>query len=75
MSNNTLMKVVQKISASNSKEDVYKLMYDVLCEIDEMYSVIVYYDNNEDTYVVQYNLSQNDDYNTVKVYDVVTKVV
>lgn len=75
MSNNTLMKVVQKIPRTCDKETVYSHLHDVLAEVDSIYSVIVYYDKDSDMYTVQYNLSQIDRFNTLHSYDVASAVV
>ena len=72
--NNVIMKVEQRISPKVEREARYKLMYNLLSEIDAIYSVIVYYKQEEKVFVVQYNIAENDDYNTVKTQDVVDKV-
>ena len=72
---NTLMKVVQRVPAGRDAEYVYKVLYDVLSELDKIYSVIIYYIHDKNEYHVQYNLSQNDNYNTVDIKDVIDKAV
>lgn len=74
MSGNTIMKVVQKISKHKDLEYVFKSVYGVLCEVERIYSVIVYYEEEDSCYTIQYNISQNDDYNTLEAHTVTSKI-
>ena len=75
MSSSTLMKIVQKIPSGKSLEELYTSIYKILSEIEYIYSAIVYYDKDRDKFIVQYNVSENDEFNTLNAGTVCTKVV
>lgn len=81
MADNVLMKVTQSIRADVEKECVRSMLENTLENINSIYSYIVYaeYENGvQNAYIVQYNLSQEDKYNTIsteEAIDGITKVI
>lgn len=77
MADNVLMKVTQSIRADVAKECVRSMLENALSAIENVYSYIVYAEYENGTfkrYVVQYNLSQEDKYNTITTEEVIEGV-
>lgn len=67
---NIINKFVQKIPATLSDENIKTMLETVLNELEQVYSYLVYVnyddDNNIRDWQIQYNISQTDEYNTLK---------
>lgn len=77
MADNVLMHVKQKISAATPMDKVEEILCETFDGIDNIYSYLIYaeYDVNPLQYIIQYNISQNDELNTITLEDVLTGVI
>ena len=77
MADNVLMHVKQKISAATDIKRVEEILCETFDGIDNIYSYLIYaeYDVNPIQYTIQYNISQNEDLNTLTLEDVLTGVI
>lgn len=78
MTDNLLMAVKQVVSASTTPEDLRRLLSDTFDGNEKFYSYIVYAKYEEDclsNWIIQYNISQTEEYNTLKIVDVIEEVV
>lgn len=77
MADNVLMHVKQKISAATDIKRVEEILCETFDGIDSIYSYLIYvdYDANPLQYTIQYNISQNEELNTLTLEDVLTGVI
>ena len=77
MTENITDKLVQKISATCTDEDILRQLHTVLDELKTIYSYLVYERYKEDKlayWQIEYTISQKDRYNTLQADDVVNDI-
>ena len=78
MANNILNKISFSVSAELSKEELEYNVRQSLEGIDTLYSYLIYakYKNNTlKNWIIEYNFSQKDKYNTINSFDIVENIV
>lgn len=78
MTDNLLMAVKQEIQVSVDSENVKELILKALDGSEKFYSYIVYAKYENDTltgWIIQYNISQNENFNTLSVQNIVDDIV
>ena len=78
MADNVLMRITQSVSIQKDLGEVCVEMYELFENTDKLYSYIVYakYDDEDlSGWVVNYIVSQNEDYNTLSPDEVVTELL
>lgn len=77
MADNVLMHVKQKFNAATDIKRVEEILCETFDGIDGIYSYLVYaeYSDKPSQYIVQYNISQREELNTLTLEDVLTGVV
>lgn len=78
MAENTLHKISQKISVSLSEDDIRRHLEEVLLDLETIYSYLVYAKYKDDLligWLIEYNISQVDAYNTLIAEDVVREIL
>ena len=79
MVDNVIMSVKQNVKRDADLDKIGELLNEALDGIDKMYSYIVYAEYDEDCkitgYIIQYNFSQNESYNTLCTSDVIKNVI
>lgn len=73
MADNVIMKVTQVIKCNNDKNTLKVILNEILTEFDYVYSYLVFRRKND--YLVQYNLSQQTNYNTIPVENVCNEII
>jgi hypothetical protein len=78
MTDNLLSKISQPISAKLSNEEISYQITTMLNELKYIYSYLIYakYSNNTlSGWIIEYNLSQYDDYNTLNCFDISKDII
>lgn len=78
MAENTLHKISQKISVNLSEEEIVKNLEEVLLDLETVYSYLVYakYKDEQLTgWLIEYNISQIDEYNTLIAKDIIREIL
>lgn len=72
MADNVLIKLVQNVPVTKNEVVIHLSLDNVLKNVDKVYSYIVF---KQDEFVVQFNISQTDKYNTLLPKTIITNIV
>lgn len=78
MAENTLNKISQKISVKSSDEEIVEQLEDVLLDLETVYSYLVYAKYKDEQlmgWLIEYNVSQIDEYNTLVAEDIIYEIL